>query len=420
MSDLNHILSQSDCLSQEQMDAYLSENLNKEQTHAVECHLADCMFCSDAIDGLSILTPEENKQHIGDIKSGIEALLYADEETSKAPVLETTEKATQQTTMKATKGGKQISWRAAAGLFLLIFAGGLAVFSYVNNNTNWMKPEKQDFVKGKTNTKDQDFEENKTSGRELENFEINTDDIKNLENGKAVAKTKDKSSLKNNKNIELKAPKNQTGRELADNRASQTSAAPLPAPPAPKLKSVERARSTPNQKVEKEEVSKLNSSKLDKTIAMQESNAGSQNTYTQPLSRGKLKSVKDINEAPAVTQSEVQKKSSRYRREAESVQAEDIDIVQSQGLSKKAAAVDYYSEGIYAFNQAKYKESVKLLKRALRDKNLENREDAMYYLALAYEKTNNLKKARKIYEQLSKSKNYQSRSQSRLKQLPTK
>jgi len=45
------IFSQSECLSEEQMYAYIDNKLSAKEKHMVENHLADCELCSDALEG---------------------------------------------------------------------------------------------------------------------------------------------------------------------------------------------------------------------------------------------------------------------------------------------------------------------------------------------------------------------------------
>ena len=423
MSKIEDILSHSDCLSQEQMNAYLSKSLGKEQTYAVENHLADCMFCNDAIEGLEMLSAEENNAHVTDIKSDIEKLIFTQNEEETLTATKTGE-VTKPSKLKARKGGKTISWRAAAGIFLLIFASGLAVFSYINNNTDWMKPKgHKNVVKGEnSNAKEVELEERKSNGRELETYSIDAEDLKGLSESEKIDGNQDKKNTKSRKNKLL--PPQPSGTEIAKNESPPRNRVPTNTNPI--------ATTTTEEIAEKPKV--IEDRKDDNTIAKVDTrekessyndiNAGARNTYTQPLYEGKMKNTKDINNAPAVSKSS-SKKQRRYEQQAD-MEAEksmkEIDAIQSQGYGKKGAYKprDYHSEGVYAFNQAKYKESVKLLKKALRNKNLKNRDETLYYLALAYEKTNDLKKARKIYEQLSKSDAYKSRSQSRMKLMKTK
>lgn len=51
-SKILQILDSSACLSKRQMTGYLQKNLYAEELRAVELHLSECPFCSDALDGL--------------------------------------------------------------------------------------------------------------------------------------------------------------------------------------------------------------------------------------------------------------------------------------------------------------------------------------------------------------------------------
>lgn len=49
-----NIFDNSDCVSQEAIEAYVKNTLTAEQKHQVEQHLVDCEFCADAIEGFMI------------------------------------------------------------------------------------------------------------------------------------------------------------------------------------------------------------------------------------------------------------------------------------------------------------------------------------------------------------------------------
>ena len=430
MNDYKNILSHSDCLTKEQMQAYLSNQLDKQAMHAVESHLTDCMFCSDAIEGLQILSADVNEKYIDDIQSSIEQSLGLDtnfekpfplalENTNSVEDLKVEKTASQ---LKAKKGGKRISWVAAAGLFFLIFASGLVVFSYINNNTDWLHQD--GLAKNTPATKEIKLNENKTSGRELETYTLDSDDLAASE---SVNEIDENSTVKNN--IQQKETVNSTNTTksigIVARNDDRMSAAP-PAQPqlSEKRKEIEETRMLLNEK-EKRDEKNLSAviAKTDKEAQADfdsPSMAGARNTYSQPLYDGKMK---DINNAPAVTQSESKKvqKSSSYSKVAES--AREIDAIQSQGLSKKnvnKVSLSYYEQGLTAFNMANYKESIKYLKRALKEKDLNNRQETLYYLAQAYEKTNDITKARELYNELSKSKVYENRAKTRLREMPAK
>lgn len=78
---INHIFSASDCSSEEVLLLYVSGKLNREQTHAIESHLADCEMCSDYVEGLILLQNPER------IKAIVETLnRKIDDVTGKKPV----------------------------------------------------------------------------------------------------------------------------------------------------------------------------------------------------------------------------------------------------------------------------------------------------------------------------------------------
>ncbi len=53
-SKILQILDSSACLSKGQMTGYLQKNLYPEELRAIELHLSECPFCSDAVDGLEL------------------------------------------------------------------------------------------------------------------------------------------------------------------------------------------------------------------------------------------------------------------------------------------------------------------------------------------------------------------------------
>jgi hypothetical protein len=51
MIETSDIWTQSKCLTLNQMQQYLAQQLEPEEVRLVETHLCECMLCSDAIDG---------------------------------------------------------------------------------------------------------------------------------------------------------------------------------------------------------------------------------------------------------------------------------------------------------------------------------------------------------------------------------
>ena len=53
------IFVETSCISQQELLDYLQGKLGQDDRHRVETHLADCEFCSDALEGLSAITEKE-------------------------------------------------------------------------------------------------------------------------------------------------------------------------------------------------------------------------------------------------------------------------------------------------------------------------------------------------------------------------
>lgn len=66
MSNIKNIFEHTDCLSEEMLTKYLSDKLSPAEKHEVEKHLIDCEMCSDAVEGLSMIS---DKKKISSITS---------------------------------------------------------------------------------------------------------------------------------------------------------------------------------------------------------------------------------------------------------------------------------------------------------------------------------------------------------------
>lgn len=449
MKNLENILSHSDCLSQEQMQQYLENSLDKEQTLQLENHITDCMFCSDALEGLQQLSHNENQQAVGEIKHHIESILFAEQEENVPPTVEKPTTVEPQPQMTVKKGGKRISLAAAAGLFFLIFGAGLAVFSYINNNTNWLKNDQAvASTKGVDNHKDLKLNETKNTGRELETISITDEEL----NFNEPTPTPDNSRKDNKKNIEKRKEEKVSSKDrerfntktassveekekevVAKNSIKNDNTSLLDEA----AESVENAKQTPTiaanrtytptpitKELQKKSIPAIAKTKVENDFG----NLADKNTYTQKKFEGKLK---DINTSPAVgynDRTKGKKKTSKYKSEKS---ARDIDVIQSQGYgnyynnskdnysntNKGDTGQDNYSKANKAYDKGDYKQSIKLYKRALRQKDLKNREDVLYQLALAYEKAKNFSKAEKIYKELEGNAPFENRARSGLKRL---
>jgi len=71
---LNNIFSDSECISEETMYAYIENKLTSQERRIVEVHLASCELCSDALEGLSLVRDKEKiRRIVSDINEKITA-----------------------------------------------------------------------------------------------------------------------------------------------------------------------------------------------------------------------------------------------------------------------------------------------------------------------------------------------------------
>jgi len=106
------------CLSQEQLQAYLQEQVNPEEKHQIEHHLIDCPLCSSAMEGF-------NHQALDLEDQAILQLLKSNLTTDK------------ETTTMSNARNNNISFginQIAATLLLMVIP--LSLFMYWNHTTN--------------------------------------------------------------------------------------------------------------------------------------------------------------------------------------------------------------------------------------------------------------------------------------------
>src|ERR1051325_4736277 len=59
MEKLNKIFEHTDCLSEDKLTKYIAGKLSPAEKHEVEKHLIDCEMCSDAVEGLSMISDKK-------------------------------------------------------------------------------------------------------------------------------------------------------------------------------------------------------------------------------------------------------------------------------------------------------------------------------------------------------------------------
>ncbi len=84
MTDLNKIFTKSTCLSNIEMNYYLSGDLSVQGNRKVELHIADCLMCSDELEGLSYL---ENKNNLTSIVGSLNTSIDKKTKTESLSIL---------------------------------------------------------------------------------------------------------------------------------------------------------------------------------------------------------------------------------------------------------------------------------------------------------------------------------------------
>ncbi len=383
MSNLNDILSHSACLSQGQLLQYLNNTLEQEEIRIVEEHVGDCMFCSDAFDGLSTLTQTEITALLSEIKSNTETKidehLNAIQEEDERKLI-------------ATQGGKgRKSWVAAAAILLLMFGGGAALFSYFNDH------HQQEIQLAQNNKKAQPISQEKATikegSKELNTISMDQPDLLEMEAEEIVA-TNDSKEYKKNTQPPL------VEKVTEDNKA-------LPAQ-APRLLEKRRDVSAPmaknttvgsslGQDLDQKEKAVQKKRKQEVVAKVDDQAAkdfSSMNTATMPKYQGKLKTTPQQNNIY------IDKKAGDKENNTRSL-AEITQEGQS-AYGKKQSTLTNYQQGYALYQQAEYKKSIRYFKKALRKKNVNNPAEIKYYLALALQKIGKEKEADDLLAELEK------------------
>ena len=110
----SYLFTVSACPAPEQLHDYAAGSLDVGTTHEVETHLADCEFCSDALEGIALVGADVAAAKVAEINNELDVI----------------------TGVKARKGKFAPIWvrRVAAAAVILVFIGGCVVLmQYLQN-----------------------------------------------------------------------------------------------------------------------------------------------------------------------------------------------------------------------------------------------------------------------------------------------
>jgi anti-sigma factor RsiW len=84
--NFENILDHQDCIPEEKLLAYIDGRLTPQEANRVEQHLADCEFCSDALEGLKMLDPGRTREIVSELNKKIDQRLQPTESGKVIPV----------------------------------------------------------------------------------------------------------------------------------------------------------------------------------------------------------------------------------------------------------------------------------------------------------------------------------------------
>ncbi len=381
MNKYNYIASEGNCITNEQLLAYLNNTLDKEQIWNIENHITDCEICCASLDGYWAKKDNNVAKHIEEIKKQVEEKIHATTPT--------------QENIRPLKPQRNYRkyWAVAASLLFVIGVGAVSVYNYINPKASL---EKDKYAKDKT--KEGTYKTTEQNG-EITQIEAMPDAFETKTEEKKESLKKEKSESKSSMDTKKSAKEiiayNKVVTPIANGTAVLKDAEQLPAstPIAEEKNSVAQ----PVKKTNTENnIAYNDADKVSKT----ESEAIDNNNSGYGLKRSKEKN--DVaNTYSRSNQSYPSQQQIRTENVATNKNINTVSISQSQ---------QYYNEGVAYYSNGNYRKSIKALENALESTPVYNKEDILYTMANCYLKINKTEKAYALFEQLKTSVKYKQKA----------
>lgn len=408
MNDLSDILNPSHCLSQTQLLAYIQQKLEREEVYAVESHLNDCPFCSEALEGFMESDIELSKQHLIEVKKHVETKLEELRPKSSSTIPAST---LASTTSKGFTYKKTYRWLAAASALLLIGLGGYSVFSYISKQ----KQELALHEKDSKSAVDAPYKmpENAETG-EVVHVEVSTDSLKN--NAPFEDDTK--------KETKVETKIKETPLTKADDKslAQSTTVPSFTPPPVTTSKEVVEKAAAPAAEVGKnnidESVQENDYANSRKNYAQEEKVvAESKTPLSKKTSAGGMKKNKDepIQQSPVANQLNYSTYSNNNNELNNQNNKNNIESIKA--ISKQSSSKTDYETGLGFYNEGNYKKSIRFFEKATKKASGIELEDIQFHLAQAYLKLGRTADAESLLNKLASSSKYKSNALELKKQV---
>ncbi len=403
MSNLTDILNKSNCLSKSQLFNYLQQKLERDEEYLVESHLNDCELCNTALEGLMHSDIEVAEQSLNDMKTVFEQkliLLNTTETIQKTDKKITPTNHPFKTELKPI-AGKKLNYRwAYAASILLVVGLGYSVFSFIQK---YNKKEVTQDINTKVSSAETPYSKvPEDSNNELTHIQVNPEDInqldlKSIEKTTIESKTSEKSiATTNSKRENIPNPTSTFKPPIVNKINDVTQEEISRAKDMVETRAANAAEN--NQQIEpqsgmenyaKEEVDKrpVKTNLSEKTSSVGLKKKNSPTNYSPSTNQMNYPAQKNSN------------------NEYDNISSSNLQEKEQEKLSQTSEKSDL-ATAISSFNKGNYKKSIRQLERILPTSKGSEREDIIYYLALANEKIGHTNQAEKYYAQLSTSLKY--------------
>lgn len=370
MNKFSTILTHSNCLSKTQLKDYIQQKMGKEETYLVESHLNDCQMCNDTLEALMEEDFAQIDNNLSEIKLQLEKkIAYSPLQGTPTSQTNTTQNKTAPQTKEI--GDFEISKKgfyrilAAAGVILFITFGA---YSYYHQLTN--QPKSNEIIA--TTNEPLNNRENKPPYRNEELPKIRTE--------KPMIEEEDVAKIK-----EEKLPSNPIIKHTESKSVSTEIIAKTEVPNAEKTKAnldvSPAVAAAPSLAKERNIEEGVGTGNVDYNTKTEEYNKQETNKIAEPTIA--------MNKKTTVAE----KRSFGIADEASK-------------MNPKTPEKTSFEKGMETFNNHDYKQSITHFEQALKKSSGSEREDALYHLAISYERTHKIEKAITYYSQLIQSHRY--------------
>lgn len=383
MIETSDIWTQSKCLTLNQMQQYLAQQLEPEEVRLVETHLCECMLCSDAIDGFmeSGMPAAEDLQPL---KEQLQTLIKPKVEPAPTIIKSMPAKSP----LKPQR--KDFRWAWAASILLFMGLGGYGIY-VLNDHGEVLVHEK-----GQSQSEIKDAAYNKPDNASGEIIQLKVDSIDALNQSTAEVPTTNSESMasdsKEKSDVKLLKPVEEASKNLATKDQ--------------KIPQVEKSVETLEPEIKNAPLDDATESDGSYALDINKNESApalAKEAAPIPINKKVVSGagLKNNNDRSLYSspQSNQLNYSSSNRNANETNSFEEV-------VRQKAGSEGSLRKGRKAVQKGNYKEAIQILEPLMQQSQGEEKEEIMYYLAQAYLNSGQTLKAETLIAALSSSQKY--------------